>query len=73
LLQEREDGRTISLKQQYFFIVNDKQIEANNKEVEKLLKDEDKDAWKTFSKQNKIKWKSVDSLKEVLHFICQHL
>lgn len=73
LLQEREDGRTISLKQQYFFIVNDKQIEANNKEVEKLLKDEDKDAWKTFSKQNKIKWKNVDSLKDVLHFICQHL
>ena len=73
LLQEREDGRSISLKQQYFFIINNQQIEANNKDVEKLLKEEDKDAWKTFVKQSKIKWKSIDSLKEVLHFICQHL
>ena len=73
LLQEREDGRSISSKQQYYFIINNQQIEANNKDVEKLLKDEDKDAWKTFVKQSKIKWKSIDSLKEVLHFICQHL
>lgn len=73
LLQEREDGRTISLKQQYSFIINDKLIDASKKEVEKLLNDEGKNTLDNFIKQNKIKWKDIDSLKEVLQFICKHL
>ena len=73
LLQERKDGRTISLKQQYSFIVNDKLIDANKKEVEKLLNNEGKNTLDNFIKQNKIKWKNIDSLKEVLQFVCKHL
>lgn len=73
LIQEREDGRTISLKQQYSFIVNDKLIDANKKEVEKLLNNEGKNTLDNFIKQNKIKWKDIDSLKEVLQFVCKHL
>jgi hypothetical protein len=69
MLQERSDGREISLKHKFFFIVNGKQIDASKKDVEGLLSDEGKKEWKTFLKQNKIKWKNVDSLKQVLSFI----
>lgn len=69
LLQERNDGRDLSLKRLYFFIIDGKQIEANKKEVESLLSDSGKKEWKAFQKQNKIKWKDEDSLAKVLSFI----
>ena len=69
LLQERNDGRDLSLKRLYFFIIDGKQIEANKKEVESLLNDNGKKEWKAFQKQNKIKWKNEDSLTKVLSFI----
>ena len=69
MLQERSDGREISLKRKFFFIINGKQIEASKKDVEGLLSDEGKKEWNTFLKQNKIKWKNIDSLKQVLSFI----
>lgn len=69
LLQERNDGRELSLKRLYFFIIDGKQIEANKKEVESLLNDNGKKEWKAFQKQNKIKWKNEDSLTKVLSFI----
>lgn len=69
MLQERNDGRDIPLKHQFYFIINGRQIEATKKEVESLLNDEGKKEWKTFLKQNKVKWKHVDSLTQVLSFI----
>lgn len=69
LLQERNDGRDLSLKRLYYFIIDGKQIEANKKEVESLLNDNGKKEWKAFQKQNKIKWKNEDSLAKVLSFI----
>lgn len=69
LLQERNDGRELSLKRLYYFIIDGKQIEANKKEVENLLKENGKKEWKDFQKQNKIKWKNVDCLTKVLTFI----
>ncbi len=69
LLQERNDGRDLSVKHVFFFIIDGKQIEANKKEVESLLSDNGKKEWKAFQKQNKIKWKDEDSLAKVLSFI----
>ena len=69
MLQERGDGRDIDVKQVYFFIVDGQQVEANKKEVEKLLSDNGKKEWKAFQKENKIKWKDEESLKKVLSFI----
>ena len=69
MLQEKGDGRDIDVKQVYFFIVDGQQIDANKKEVEKLLSDNGKKEWKTFQKENKIKWKDEESLKKVLSFI----
>lgn len=72
LLQERSDGRDLSVKHLFFFIIDGKQIEANKKDVESVLNDEGKKEWKAFQKQNKIKWKNIDSLKLVLSFVNQH-
>ena len=69
MLQEKGDGRDIDVKQVYFFIVDGQQIDANKKEVEKLLSDNGKKEWKAFQKENKIKWKDEESLKKVLSFI----
>lgn len=73
MLQERSDGREISLKYLYYFIIGGKQVEANKKEVESLLNTDGQKEWKAFQKQNKIKWKNEESLKQVLSFINQHL
>lgn len=72
MLQEKDEGKTLTLIDEYYFIVGGLQIEASKNGVEKYLTDA-KSAkvagWKTFLKQNKIKWKSEDSLAKVLNFI----
>ncbi len=72
MLQERNDGTTLSVKHIYYFVVNGKQIEANKKDVERILNNEGKKEWKAFLKKNNIKWKKIESLKQVLTYINQH-
>ena len=73
MLQEKNDGRDIPFKLQYFFIVGGKQIDATKKGVESILNADSQKDWKDFIKQNKIKWKNEDSLKKVLTFVSSHL
>ncbi len=72
MLQERNDGSALSVKHLFYFVVNGKQVEANKNDVEDILNDEGKKGWKAFLKQNKIKWKKAESLKQVLTYINQH-
>ena len=53
----------------YFLKLGNKVIEAGKKDVEKILADGQKDAWKQFLKKNKIKWKNPESLVLVLDFL----
>lgn len=69
MLQEKRDGRTIPLVEQFFFIIGGQQVEATKKGVEKFVGDARADAWKLFLKENKIKWKKEDSLRLVLNFL----
>ena len=69
LLQSRNEGSILSVKSVYYFIIDGIQIDANKKSVEKLLTDKQKNEWKAFQKENKIKWKDSDSLTKVLTFI----
>ncbi|MBR5038866.1 MAG: hypothetical protein IKX65_09120 [Prevotella sp.] len=69
MLQEKKDGRTIPLVEQYSFIIGDQQIEATKKGVEKFMGDTRADALKQFLKENKIKWKSEESLQQLLVFL----
>jgi hypothetical protein len=74
MLQEKADGTTLVLNDVYYFIIKGLQIEANKKAVEKYLTDSKSSKateWKTFLKQNKIKWKSEDDLINVLNFISE--
>ena len=69
MLQEKKDGRTIPLVEQYSFIIDNQQIEATKKGVEKFVGDTGAEALKQFLKENKIKWKSEESLQQLLTFL----
>lgn len=69
MLQEKDEGRTIPLVENYYFIIDGKEIDANKKAVERLIGSERAAEWKKFQKENKVKWKKEESLKQVLDFI----
>lgn len=69
LLQEKNDGAEIPLETEYFFIVGDKRIAADKNEVADFLGSDKAEEWKSFQKENKIKWKKEDSLITVLKYL----
>ena len=69
MLQEKNDGSIISVKPDYYFIINGEQVEATKKGLDKYFKDSKADEWKAFQKANKIKWKDAESLAKILDFI----
>jgi hypothetical protein len=71
MLQEKRDGRAIPIVEQYFFILDGQQIEANKRSVEKFLGDDKADQLKQFLKANKTKWKNEESLKTLLKFLAE--
>jgi hypothetical protein len=71
MLQEKRDGRTIPMVQQYFFIIGGQQIEATKKGVEKFVGEAKADALKQFLKEKKTKWKEELSLAQLLQFLAQ--
>lgn len=74
MLQEKSEGSTLSLNNEYFFIMNGLQIDASKSGVEKYLSDIKSPKagnLKSFIKENKIKWKSEDSLSLILKFLSE--
>jgi len=71
MLQEKHEGRTIPLVEQYLFIVGGQQIEATKKAVEKQVGNAREAELSKFLKDNKIKWKREDSLQKVLKFLSE--
>ena len=69
MLQEKKEGRTLPMVEQYYFIIDGQQVEATKKGVEKFVGDAKADALKQFLKENKTKWKKEDSLKQLLGFL----
>lgn len=67
--EEKNDGRTIDVSTVYLFVVNDKIINATKSDVIDAYGKDKSAAIKAFIKANKIKWKSVESLSEVLRFL----
>lgn len=68
MLQNRSDGKELDEVVTYCFIINDQTVEAGKNEVGKIVPEGKKAEWKTFLKQNKIKWKKENSLITVLNF-----
>lgn len=69
MLQEKNDGSIISIRPEYYLVINGEQVEATKKGLDKYFKDSKPDEWKAFLKANKIKWKDAESLAKILDFI----
>lgn len=68
LLQEKNDGHELYVRSRFYLKVGDTVVEADKKDIEKMLPADKKEAWKQFLKKNKIKWKNAESLTKVLDF-----
>ena len=69
LLNSRSYGNDLALKTDYYLVVAGRVYTASKKGVENGLDAEGKAAFKTFLKQNKIRWKDPESLMEVVEFL----
>lgn len=69
MLLERDEGAVIPVVTRYYFVVNNKRIEASKGAVEKIISEGNEKEFKQFVKTNKIKWKNEDSLKLVLEYL----
>ena len=68
LLQQKNDGNELFIRTKFFLRIGGQLVEANKKDVEKIVPADNKDAWKKFLKENKIKWKNAESLESVIAF-----
>ena len=71
MLQEKDNGSYIPTDDEYYILINGKRIEASKKEVAKILSPAKQAEWKSFLKQNKIKWSRASDLQKVVDFIAQ--
>ena len=69
LILEKEDGKILTLKTDYYLLINGELVSAKRKEVENSLKsDEEKSKFNQFLKENKVKWSDEKSLLKLLAF-----
>ncbi len=68
LVVEKEDGQLLSVKKEYFFILQSQVIPATKKGVEKYVGSAKENDLQTYLKQHKIKWKNEESLELLLDF-----
>ncbi|MBR3030977.1 MAG: hypothetical protein IKH93_07510 [Bacteroidales bacterium] len=69
LLRNRNEGSSLPLKNDYYLVFGGKVLNASKKAVENSLDAEGKAAFKTFQKQNKIKWQDTASLLQLVDFL----
>lgn len=68
--EDHMNTRALHITQQIIFIIDDRQIcNANKRGVNDILDKEQKKLFKEFLKENKIKWKELDSLTLVAEFL----
>lgn len=68
--ENHKNTHSLHVTQQIIFIIDDREIcNANKKGVNDILDKEQKKLFKEFLKENKIKWKELDSLTLVAEFL----
>lgn len=72
LLQNKETGKEVSLKEEYYLVANDTVYRAYRKDVERMLGPELHAEFRNYLKQNKIKWKDPSKLILVVDFLIQN-
>lgn len=65
---EKSEGKELKLLTTYYLLLNGQPIRATRKDLEKSLSTANRLSFKTFIKQNKIKWKEEASLIQLLDF-----
>lgn len=68
---ERAEGKELTLKETYYLIRKNGSVRATRKEIEKSLPDSEREHFKAFVKQHKIKWKEGNSLIQLLDFFAE--
>lgn len=66
---EKEEGKVIPLKHEYYIVANGSVYPAQKKLFEKMLAADKQGALKGFLKENKIKWSSPDDLLKLVLFL----
>ena len=69
LLRNRNEGSSLPLKNDYYIVTGGKVLNASKKAIENSLDADGKAAFKTFQKQNKIKWQDAASLLQLVDFL----
>lgn len=66
---DKESGKVIPLKHEYYIVANGSVYPAQKKLFEKMLPSDKQAGWKEFQKQNKIKWSDPASLIKLAEYL----
>lgn len=69
MMIEKEEGKTLPLKVDYYYVIDNKTLNASKKSLEKDLSSEQNAKMKLFIKQNKMKWRNEQHLVNLLNFL----
>jgi len=70
-MQHRESGKKLSIKNEYYVVIDGKAVKASKKEVTEALGADKAAAFKQFLKKNKINWKNEQSLLKLFDFLAE--
>lgn len=68
---EKAEGKELTLDETYYLVRKDRSIRASRKEIEKSLPESERERFKAFIKEHKIKWKEENSLIKLLDFFAE--
>ena len=71
LQQERGNGQMLPVRTKYYLVTPGLRVPATRKDVEAVLPEGRKEAWKAFQKAEKIKWNKPASLVAVADFLTE--
>ena len=71
ILNEKTDGMDLGIQSVYYLITPDYKVKATKKDVEEALPDDKADAFKSFLKEHKIKWKKPQDMLKVVDFLAR--
>lgn len=71
LMQNRESGKKLKIKAEYYIVIDGTAVRATKKEVTEAVGSERAAGFKQFLKKNKINWKDEQSLRKIFDFLSE--
>jgi len=69
LLEQKHEGQPLPLMDSFYLVTPKLTVKALKSDVEAVLTDGQKNVWKSWLKENKIKWKDPESLSKLVDFL----